>query len=132
MNVTINGKIVKELPQKSGIGRNGGEWISKDFVIETEDGSTIAFSVFGEGRIKNSGLAVGVWASVTCELVSKEWKDRWFTSISYLSSIVQTNKQPNTENSSINDAQSVQNSINKMMSNHKEEGSNVSASDLVF
>ena len=47
MNVTINGKIVKELPQKSGIGRNGGEWISKDFVIETEDGSTIAFSVFG-------------------------------------------------------------------------------------
>ena len=76
MNVTINGKIVKELPQKSGIGSNGGEWISKDFVIETEDGSTIAFSVFGEGRIKNSGLAVGVWASVTCELVSKEWKDR--------------------------------------------------------
>ena len=89
MNITINGKITNALPPRRGTSKAGNEWVSQDFVIETENEEKICFNVFGEDKIKESGLRVGAVASVTCKVESKEWNGKWFTSASCVSCIVQ-------------------------------------------
>lgn len=89
MNITINGKITNALPPRRGTSKAGNEWVSQDFVIETDNDEKICFNMFGEDRIKESGLRVGATASVTCKIESKEWNGKWFTSISCLNCIVQ-------------------------------------------
>lgn len=89
MNITINGKITDVLPPRRGTSKAGNEWVSQDFVIETESGEKICFNMFGEDKIKESGLRVGSIASVTCKIESKEWNGKWFTSVSCVNCIVQ-------------------------------------------
>lgn len=89
MNITINGKITNALPPRRGTSKAGNEWVSQDFVIENEQGEKICFNVFGEEKIKNSGLRIGAIASVTCKIESKEWNGKWFTSASCENCIVQ-------------------------------------------
>lgn len=99
MNITINGKITNALPPRRGTSKAGNEWVSQDFVIENEQGEKICFNMFGEEKIKNSGLRVGAIASVTCKIESKEWNGKWFTSVSCENCIVQgaTQSQPKTQ-----------------------------------
>ena len=94
MNITINGKITNALPPRRGTSKAGNEWVSQDFVIENEQGEKICFNMFGEEKIKNSGLRVGAIASVTCKIESKEWNGKWFTSVSCENCIVQGATQP--------------------------------------
>ena len=68
--------------------------MSQDFVIEIENEEKICFNVFGEEKIKESGLRVGAVASVTCKVESKEWNGKWFTSVSCVNCIVQGATQP--------------------------------------
>ena len=89
MNITINGKITNALPTRRGTSKAGNEWLSQDFVIESDNEEKICFNVFGEDKIKESGLRVGAIASVTCKVESKEWNGKWFTSVSCVSCIVQ-------------------------------------------
>ena len=89
MNITINGKITNALPPRRGTSKAGNEWVSQDFVIEIENEEKICFNVFGEEKIKESGLRVGAIASVTCKVESKEWNGKWFTSVSCVNCIVQ-------------------------------------------
>ena len=94
MNITINGKITNALPPRRGTSKAGNEWVSQDFVIEIENEEKICFNVFGEEKIKESGLRVGAIASVTCKVESKEWNGKWFTSVSCVNCIVQGATQP--------------------------------------
>lgn len=94
MNITINGKITNALPPRRGTSKAGNEWVSQDFVIETENEEKICFNMFGEDKIKESGLRIGATASVTCKVESKEWNGKWFTSVSCVSCIVQGASQP--------------------------------------
>ena len=94
MNITINGKITNALPPRRGTSKAGNEWVSQDFVIEIENEEKICFNVFGEEKIKESGLRVGAVASVTCKVESKEWNGKWFTSVSCVNCIVQGATQP--------------------------------------
>lgn len=89
MNITINGKITNILPKKSGVSSRGNEWLSQDFVIECENGDNICFNVFGADNIAKYGMKIGSLVSATCDVKSKQYKDRWFTSISCISCIVQ-------------------------------------------
>lgn len=89
MNITINGKITNALPPRRGTSKAGNEWVSQDFVIETDNEEKICFNLFGEDKIKESGLRVGAIASVTCKVESKEWNGKWFTSVSCVNCIVQ-------------------------------------------
>ena len=89
MNITINGKITNALPPRRGTSKAGNEWVSQDFVIETEREEKICFNMFGEDKIKESGLRIGATASVTCKIESKEWNGKWFTSVSCVNCIVQ-------------------------------------------
>lgn len=94
MNITINGKITNSLPPRRGTSKAGNEWVSQDFVIESDNEEKICFNVFGEDMIKKSGLRVGAIASVTCKVESKEWNGKWFTSVSCVNCIVQGAAQP--------------------------------------
>lgn len=94
MIITINGKITAALSPRRGTSKTGNEWVSQDFVIETENGDCICFNIFGEDKILNSGLKVGAIASVTCDVKSKEWNGKWFTSASCVNCIVQGAAQP--------------------------------------
>lgn len=94
MNITINGKITNALPPRRGTSKAGNEWVSQDFVIESDNEEKICFNVFGEDKIKESGLRVGAIASVTCKVESKEWNGKWFTSVSCVNCIVQGVAQP--------------------------------------
>lgn len=94
MIITINGKITAALSPRRGTSKTGNEWVSQDFVIETENGDCICFNMFGEDKILNSGLKVGAIASVTCDVKSKEWNGKWFTSASCVNCIVQGAAQP--------------------------------------
>ena len=94
MNITINGKITNVLPPRRGTSKAGNEWVSQDFVIETDNEEKICFNMFGEDKIKESGLRIGATASVTCKIESKEWNGKWFTSVSCVSCIVQGTAQP--------------------------------------
>ena len=94
MNITINGKITNALPPRRGTSKAGNEWVSQDFVIEIENEEKICFNVFGEDKIKESGLRVGAIASVTCKVETKEWNGKWFTSVSCVNCIVQGATQP--------------------------------------
>lgn len=94
MNITINGKITNALPPRRGTSKAGNEWVSQDFVIESDNEEKICFNVFGEDKIKESGLRVGAVASVTCKVESKEWNGKWFTSVSCVNCIVQGATQP--------------------------------------
>lgn len=89
MNITINGKITNALPPRRGTSKAGNEWVSQDFVIESDNEEKICFNLFGEDKIKESGLRVGAVASVTCKVESKEWNGKWFTSVSCINCIVQ-------------------------------------------
>lgn len=94
MIITVNGKITAALSPRRGTSKTGNEWLSQDFVIETENGDCICFNMFGEDKILNSGLKVGAVASVTCDVKSKEWNGKWFTSASCVNCIVQGAAQP--------------------------------------
>ena len=94
MNITINGKIVAALQPKNGVSKTGNAWMSQDFVIESDNEEKFCFNVFGEEKIKESGLRVGATASVTCKIESKEWNGKWFTSVSCVNCIVQGATQP--------------------------------------
>lgn len=97
MNITINGKITNALPPRRGTSKAGNEWVSQDFVIESDNEEKICFNVFGEDKIKESGLRVGATASVTCKIESKEWNGKWFTSVSCVNCIVQGSAQPSPQ-----------------------------------
>jgi hypothetical protein len=90
MNITVNGKITKMMQVRKGVSQaSGKEWMSQDVVIELEDNSVLCFNIFGEEKIKASGLQVGAIASVTLKLESTEWNGKWFTKLSCVSLIVQ-------------------------------------------
>ena len=89
MNIKINVKITNALQPRRGTSKAGHEWVRQDFVIESDNEEKICFNVFGEDKIKESGLRVGATASVTCKIESKEWNGKWFTSVSCVNCIVQ-------------------------------------------
>lgn len=90
MNITVTGKIANVLAAKKGVSQSTGkEWMSQDFVIESEDGTMLCFNMFGEDKIKSSGIKVGAIASVTLKVESTEWNGKWFTKLSCVSAIVQ-------------------------------------------
>lgn len=125
MNITINGKITNALPPRRGTSKAGNEWVSQDFVIENEQGEKICFNMFGEEKIKNSGLRVGAIASVTCKIESKEWNGKWFTSVSCENCIVQGATQPQQ-------TQHRQQPITQLVDFGRSNSSEVSADTLPF
>jgi hypothetical protein len=79
----IKGKIIAVLPIKSGTSKNGKEWKSQEYVIETSDDKypkKCCFEVFGE-NIEKFNVQGGLDYIVQIDIDANQWKDKWFNKI---------------------------------------------------
>lgn len=80
---TLTGKVIKILELVSGDSkRNPGEkWYRQEFVIETfaQYPRQVCFSIWGEDRINAANLQLGEDVTITFELSSREFNERWYT-----------------------------------------------------
>lgn len=77
----IKGKIIKELPLQTGMGKKG-QWRKQEYVLQT-DGQypkSICFSVWGD-KIDTLNLGVGDEATISVELESREYNGKWYTEV---------------------------------------------------
>lgn len=93
MTTSITGKIVEVLAPKSGVSKNGNEWMSQSFVLEEENKDKIVFDVFGANKIAEYNLQVGSTAAVTLKIESTSWNGKYFTKVSCISCISNTANQ---------------------------------------
>ncbi len=77
----VSGKIIADLPEQSGMGRNGA-WRSKDYVLETEGQypKKVCFNLFGD-RIDKFPIQIGEQVTVSFDIESREYNGRWYTTI---------------------------------------------------
>lgn len=79
---TIEGKVIKVLPLISGTGVNG-EWKRQIVVVEYEDGSYTNNVALENAKNADAfgKLAVGTECVFSCKVTSREYNERWFTSV---------------------------------------------------
>lgn len=82
----VKGKIIAEMPMKSGISKaSGKEWKSKEYVILLEGNDDhpkrICFEVFGEDRLKEFWINVGDELTVHLDIDAREYNGRWYNTI---------------------------------------------------
>lgn len=77
----ITGRVVKVLEEERFTGKDNGVVVKCGFVLETggQYPKTIAFNVFGEGKISQMGVVAGRDYNVSFDMSSREHKGRWYT-----------------------------------------------------
>ena len=75
----ISGKVYKILPLVTGEGKNG-TWKKLQFVIDTggQFGNKVCFAVWGV-KIDEFQLIEGEQVTISFDIESREYNDRWFT-----------------------------------------------------
>ncbi len=79
----ITGKIIMILPEQGGTSRNGNEWKKQEYVLETNDPypKKVCFQLFGAERIAHAAIRQGEEVTVSFDIESREYKDKWYTNI---------------------------------------------------
>ncbi len=81
----IIGKIIKVLPERSGVSaRNGNEWKLASYVLETVGDRfprKMMFEVFGADKIQQFAIQPGEMVRVSFDIDAHEYNERWFNSI---------------------------------------------------
>ncbi|WP_298629767.1 DUF3127 domain-containing protein [uncultured Porphyromonas sp.] len=81
---TLSGKVIKILPLVEGDSKHkpGEKWYRQEFVIETyaQYPRQVCFQIWGKDRIDAANLQLGEDITVTFELSSREYMERWYTS----------------------------------------------------
>lgn len=78
----IQGKVIAILePQRFVSSKNGNEYITTVFVIETpgQYPKKVAMKVMGEDKFKQMGIVMGGTYNVSFDVESREWQGKWFT-----------------------------------------------------
>ena len=78
----IQGKVIAILePQRFVSSKNGNEYITTVFVIETagQYPKKAAMKVMGEDKFKQMGIVMGGTYNVSFDVESREWQGKWFT-----------------------------------------------------
>lgn len=91
----IKGKIIVELPERGGVSQAGKEWMTKEYVLETQDRypRKMLFNVFGRERIEQFNIQLGEVITVKFDIDSKEYNGRWYNSITAYK-VERENQQP--------------------------------------
>ena len=91
----IKGKIIVVLPERSGVSQAGKEWMTQEYVLETQDRypRKMMFSVFGRDRIEQFDIHLGEVITVKFDIDSKEYNGRWYNSITAWQ-VERENQQP--------------------------------------
>ena len=80
----IVGKIIEILPLQSGTStRTGNPWSLQTFVIETQEQfpRKVCIELFGEERIKSNPLVMDEIVTVSFDIESRKFNERWYTSV---------------------------------------------------
>ncbi len=80
----FTGKIIAILPPKGGVSaRTGNEWKVQEFVIEDHGQypRKMCFEVFGADKIEQFNIQMGEELTVSFDIDSNQWQDRWFNRI---------------------------------------------------
>lgn len=78
----IQGKVIAILePQRFVSSKNGNEYITTVFVIETpgQYPKKVAMKVMGDDKFKQMGIVMGGIYNVSFDVESREWQGKWFT-----------------------------------------------------
>lgn len=78
----IQGKVIAILePQRFVSSKNGNEYVTTVFVIETpgQYPKKVAMKVMGEDKFKQMGIVMGGTYNVSFDVESLEWQGKWFT-----------------------------------------------------
>ncbi len=96
-SLVITGVIKEVHEAKSGISQMGKEWMVQEYVLETsgDHQQTLQFEVFGSERIANFAIKQGEMVTVTCDVESRRWKDKYFTSARAFRCVKQQTPQAN-------------------------------------
>lgn len=91
----IKGKIIVVLPERGGVSQAGKEWMTQEYVLETQDRypRKMMFSVFGRDRIEQFDIHLGEVITVKFDIDSKEYNGRWYNSITAYK-VERENQQP--------------------------------------
>lgn len=79
----IVGKVIQILPLQSGTSATTGkEWQLLTFIIETIENypRKVAIEMFGEQRIKDNPVVIDQVYTISFDLESREFNNRWYTS----------------------------------------------------
>lgn len=88
MALELEGRVASLLPEQSGNGARG-EWFRAGFIIKTEGEypRNVCFEVLGRERWERvrQYLREGGLVKVSFDVSSREWNNRWFTSLTAFS-----------------------------------------------
>lgn len=99
MYITIVGKIVGVYPKKTGVSRNGNEWVSQVFVIEEQnDESNVCFTVFGQKQLDEYGLKKGDNVAVVIKMECNASGDTCYNNYTCVSCYKKTKREKNNNN----------------------------------
>ena len=78
----VQGKIIYDLKEQSGVSKAGNSWKKHEYVLETQESfpKQIHFDFFGE-RADQYPLNVGDEIKLSFDIESREYNGRWYTSI---------------------------------------------------
>ena len=80
----IIGKAIAALPVKSGVSqRNGEQWQSREYVIETQEQypKKICFEVFGTDKLKEFNIRNNDLIKVHFDITAREYNGKWYNSV---------------------------------------------------
>jgi hypothetical protein len=83
MALELSGKLIKKLPEVTGTGKNGSNWIKQEFVLETQDQypKKVCMSVWGDKTQDLAPVQEGEIVKVQFNVESREYNERWYTEI---------------------------------------------------
>ena len=80
----LTGTIIAVMPAVGGVSqRSGNQWMKQEYVLEVpaQYPKRIAFTIFGEDRIKNFAIQQGQEVKVSFEIDAHEYNGRWFNEV---------------------------------------------------
>lgn len=80
----IKGTVNRVMQMQSGTSQSGNQWVKQEFSITTLDEKypkEVAFTLFGEDRIKQANIQGGQLVTVKFDAESRLYNDRFYTQL---------------------------------------------------
>ena len=82
--MTITGTIKQILPEQSGVSKAGKQWRIRDQILDITENpqypKLLCFALMND-RIDAASIAEGQRVTIDCDIDSREYNGRWYTSV---------------------------------------------------
>ncbi len=82
--MTITGTIKQILPEQSGVSKAGKSWRRRDQILDITENpqypKLLCFALMND-RIDAASIAEGQRVTIDCDIDSREYNGRWYTSV---------------------------------------------------